>query len=1262
MTTNKNTQALVDLRVGCYNVNGLGNKHKRDLVLSWLKSKQEDIIFIQESHSTVENERDWKNIWEGEIIFNHGTSNSTGVAILVKQRCLGDVKILKQVHIAPGRATLVDVESGGNIFGLVNVYCPNNDDANFLNNVFLEACASTNSDRLVFAGDWNTVLDNSLDKSGGAATHKNVNCQNTLTTIMGDWGFSDVFRLNNPDARIYTHFDKQHRTHTRLDFFLVDDNLINLPVCTSNVSHGFSSDHSYVSLTLQGNPISHGRGYWKLNNSHLSSEEFTTKVKQIINETLDDNFDSFNGVWDTIKFKVKDYAIHFGKKTKKYKSAEKKIVMDNIETIKGTTDYQSNPLLTENLQNLEARLDKIIKHEMEGVILRSKAQFVEQGERCTRYFFGLEKNKGKKRMINKLIDDVTGEALLTQQKISDHAVNHFQNLYSTARHSHVETDAYLANCSLNKIPDLNSEDIDNPITLQEMDDVITKLSNNKSPGWDGLSAEFYKHFWEDIKQSLFQSFLESINNSSLSPSQRIGIINLVAKSKPPPELVHLNNWRPITLLNVDYKIFTHLIKNRIANTLPYLISNVQSGFQKGKCTSDNLILMCLVLDHFDKNNDDGGLLLQVDFEKAFDTVDHYFLFKTMEIMGFGPYLINLVKIALHGCMSFLNINGHLSTQVILGRGLHQGSPLSPILFLLVAQVFTVKLEHNPNIEGISINGVDLLLSLFADDSDMFIKASGECLEEVIREIKAFGVVSGCRNNISKTCCIPLGSAKGDHTLLDHIRNEYGDDFISNKFVALGVCFDNSSSIQNISDRNYSEKLEKAKSRAIFWSGRDLTIYGKVTLIKSLLLAQFVYISTSMLRPNANIIKSITKFIFNFLWGCKRDKIRREIITQTRENGGLSMIYPQDFLLSMKLKLIHKIGDVGFVHNWKTIILNQVQHPEHPGICFENCLVDRVYAFTFDLVQCYIEWKSKVAVANNKCINHCIWGNSSIRDIGSKLWLTKLIDNNVNYISEFVNSEGEVMSYHEFCTVTLDRCWHIITKRDYVNLKMAIRSFSKVNIPQRNLRNIDVNLCLKFFTEPLPGNFKARKIRDLGQKKADFSDILPLKNWTRIFDSGDINWKAIFTNMYGGFTNNFKLIQFQYKLLMKISTCRYMRFKMKIDTRSPNCIHCTSQIETLEHIFLECKKTTPFVTNLESCIKDKILSDYEDPDKKFYITCSHVNTSINYIWASFKFYLSRCFHNFKEPTLQGYKNYIRLLLIGEGQNTVMEVKTILSILD
>ena len=314
MSSNSSINALINLGIGCYNSNGLGNKNKRDRVLNWLKTKQENIFFVQEAHSTPESERDWRNSWGGEIIFNHGASNSTGVVILFKQGISNDIKIINHVHIAPGRATLVDVDSGGTVFGIINVYCPNNDDDNFLNNVFLEACSSTKSDNLVFAGDWNTVLNNSLDKAGGSPTHSNIRCQNLLNNIMSDWGFSDIFRLNNPTARIFTHFDKQHNTRTRLDFFLVDDKLVNLPVCSTTISHGFSSDHSYVSLTLQGNPLSHGRGYWKFNNSHLYSEEFNNGVREIIRETSSGSYDSQNGLWDTIKYRIKDFSIYHGKK------------------------------------------------------------------------------------------------------------------------------------------------------------------------------------------------------------------------------------------------------------------------------------------------------------------------------------------------------------------------------------------------------------------------------------------------------------------------------------------------------------------------------------------------------------------------------------------------------------------------------------------------------------------------------------------------------------------------------------------------------------------------------------------------------------------------------------------------------------------------------------------------------------------------------------------------------------------------------------
>ena len=183
---------------------------------------------------------------------------------------------------------------------------------------------------------------------------------------------------------------------------------------------------------------------------------------------------------------------------------------------------------------------------------------------------------------------------------------------------------YITSTDTPVLNDEMSADINNEITIEEIDVVFNKLKNNKSPGWDGLTAEFYKTFWVDVRTVLFSCYQESINNGTLTPSQRIGILILIPKPKSPSELVHLKNWRPITLLNVDYKILTHVIKNRIIQTLPQILSNVQSGFQAGKSTCDNLILVYLTLERFNNNPDEVGFLLQVHFEKRLTQLNTIF--------------------------------------------------------------------------------------------------------------------------------------------------------------------------------------------------------------------------------------------------------------------------------------------------------------------------------------------------------------------------------------------------------------------------------------------------------------------------------------------------------------------------------------------------------------------------------------------------------------------------------------------------------------
>ena len=131
-------------------------------------------------------------------------------------------------------------------------------------------------------------------------------------------------------------------------------------------------------------------------------------------------------------------------------------------------------------------------------------------------------------------------------------------------------------------------------------------------------------------------------------------------------------------------------------------------------------------------------------------------------------------------------------------------------------------------------------------------------------------------------------------------------------------------------------------------------------------------------------------------------------------------------------------------------------------------------------------------------------------------------------------------------------------------------------------------------------------------------------------------------MYSVYTRNFNIIQFQYKLIMRILTCRYMQKKMKIDTDIPNCIYCTSELETLPHIFIDCPKSNSLVSLLESCLKNRVVKDYH---KLYYITCCHENQVVNYVWATFKLYISRSFQTKNEPSWNGFENHTRSLLIG-----------------
>ena len=166
------------------------------------------------------------------------------------------------------------------------------------------------------------------------------------------------------------------------------------------------------------------------------------------------------------------------------------------------------------------------------------------------------------------------------------------------------------------------------------------MAPDKSPGIDGITAEFYKVFWQDIADDLLDAINYGFEKGQLSVTQRRGKFKLIPKKDA--ELNQVKNWRPITLLNCDYKIAAKAIANRVKKALPKLINNDQTGFLKGRFIGENIRLIDGVIK-FAATKNIPGLLLFLDFENAFDTVEWAFIHKTLQHFNFGPSLVKCIN-------------------------------------------------------------------------------------------------------------------------------------------------------------------------------------------------------------------------------------------------------------------------------------------------------------------------------------------------------------------------------------------------------------------------------------------------------------------------------------------------------------------------------------------------------------------------------------------------------------------------------------------
>ena len=629
---------MQSLDIHSFNVRGLRQAKNRQAVFIFFKQKHKGIIFLQETHSIESDEIQWKKDWGGDIIFAHGSTTSRGVATLIPKTYDANFTSIKTDD--KGRFIIAEGSVLGEEISLVNIYAPTKDKTaeqiDFFNTLVtqLDNC-SLNT---IIGGDFNICLRD-IDKSGGRKEPVS-GYATAIKNFMEACDYVDVWRLHHPNEKRYTwrESNKNGLIQSRLDFWLIPVHMLyNLNY--SEINCGILSDHSIITLSFTLNePQKRGRGFWKFNTQLLTDKVYTERVKECIEQcnTKHANLENKGLLWDTMKMEIRGISIS-------YASHKAKINRENetalyIELNKLEKLLASEPSIETKNQYTQTKreLESINNKKTLGVILRAKALNVEFNEKNSSFFIKQEQKHSSQKHI-KCIERDDGTLISDANEILNEEKIFYEKLYSDETthsvHEIQEANTYCLN-NIDNNNKLNDEDktfCEKAITPEEIAKAVKELLNNKSPGSDGFPIEFYKFFWADIKEYVIDSIIFAIEHGELSIEQKRAILSLIPKKGK--NIRSLKNWRPISLLNTDYKIIAKVLANRLQSVLPHIISPDQSGYLKGRNIGNNLRNILDIIEYTKEFNIEG-MIIFVDFEKAFDTVQWDFLQKCLLIFNF----------------------------------------------------------------------------------------------------------------------------------------------------------------------------------------------------------------------------------------------------------------------------------------------------------------------------------------------------------------------------------------------------------------------------------------------------------------------------------------------------------------------------------------------------------------------------------------------------------------------------------------------------
>ena len=710
------------------------------------------------------------------------------------------------------------------------------------------------------------------------------------------------------------------------------------------------------------------------------------------------------GCGNFLNLRSEKYTIKYCKEKAREKRLKYDLLTKTVEELESKLNVKCDSKVIDDFYTAKAELDDYLSNKTQGSIIRSKAVWHEQGEKCNKFFLGLEKRNKSKSTIKKL--RISEKDVTDPKEIMSEIRNFYKEKYSEKiKKTPQECCEFLETVSLPSLTPEEAEPCGTLLTSEEVFNALNEMQNNKTPGNDGLPREFFVCFFDLVKTDLLNCLNQCWETGELTYSQSQAIVTLVEKPNKDTRL--LKSWRPISLLNTDLKLISKVLANRIQNVLPSLISENQSAFVKGRCIGDPIRLISDIL-HETECKGIPAIIFAADFEAAFDSVHHALIFETMKKFGFTDDFIKWIKLLHKNTKSCIINNGFSTGYFTLNRGTRQGDPLSPYIFILVVEVLAAMVRQNKEIKGLTFGNFEIKQCLFADDITYFLKDydSFLTLEDTISIFTDF---SSLKVNFEKSEVAWIGSKKFSDAPVDGVK---WINLTKEVVRILGIYFTYNKSLSN--EYNFTRVKENIKVVLNIWKSRNLTIMGKNTIIKNLVLPKVSYV-TSFLKEPKDFVKEIQGLLIKFLWHGGKSKIKYSALLKDQKEGGLKFPDLQTKIDTQRIMLVKRLL-IDSNSSWTAIpncYLKQIGGSQTIRTNFDTSNIPRsTPLFYKTCLMCWAKFAFVKPVSENEIANECLWNNVYIKNKFPCMFVDEMLSRGFHCVGELFGKNGYIKSLEQ----------------------------------------------------------------------------------------------------------------------------------------------------------------------------------------------------------------------------------------------------------